>query len=351
MDKIFYTSLLILCIFSSASLSGQDINKYDLTSSTATYTVLTSATQALENDSDWADLETGFGAEAGFTFDVLGTSSKGLLNFISANLLISDGFDYYNYESPIPFVFPSNLQFENRAQVAGNQPSVIQYKTEGDAGERIFKLEYSNVGFFVEQSALGTMDMFTNVQIWIYEGSNCIDYRYGPSNITDEELLYDGEPGFSAGLVAATTEQLGKNEYTYSIIVQGDPANPTAFEVENGDEDTPAVSLDGFPAEGMVYTFCPESIDVSTKHLIRAAEWNIFPNPVKDNLVIDFRKETNGQYEIFTIDGILMQQGYVNATQIKLDANSLAEGHYIAKVTTQDGFSVKRFFKATNNSY
>ncbi len=345
--------LTLIILISFTSLFAQDFDRYDLESRTEVYTPLTNATVALGGDSDWADFYSGFQAESEFAFEIFGETHNGIFNFLSQNILVGSGFDYYNYdyEALLSIFIPYGPQFENRAQIAGNDPSLIRFETVGEPGSRIFKVEYANTGFFIEQDELGTSDMFANMQVWIYEGSTCIEYHYGPTNITDEELILDGEPGFVAGIIATTIEGFGYGDAEYIILANGDASNPTEFEINLGDDyddDTEGFTT-SIPTEGMVYSFCPEGSSVSTKNAIIELDWNLYPNPVESTLTLDFNNLDQGQYTLHSMDGKLITEGPVVAGQTTINVNNLAAGHYITKVTTEEGISVKRFFKANTS--
>ena len=213
--------LTFILLISFTSLFAQNFQAYDLTSRTESYTPLVNATVALGGDSDWADFKTVFSAESEFEFDLFDETHNGIFNFLSQNILVGAGWDYYSYDydALLSMFIPYGPQFENRAQIDGQDPSLIRYETIGDVGSRIFKIEYANVGFFIEQDAHQTSDMFANMQIWIHEATTCIEYHYGPSMITDEELILDGEPGFIAGLIATTIDGFGYGDVEYLSLI------------------------------------------------------------------------------------------------------------------------------------
>jgi len=346
--------LTLILLISFTALFAQDFDRYDLESRTEAYTPLsTNEAVALGGDADWADFGTGFEAISEFAFEIFGETHNGVFNFLTQNFLVGSGFDYYSYdyEALLSLFIPYGPQFENRALIDGNESSMIRYETVGEPGSRIFKLEYANVGFFVEQDVLGTSDMFANMQIWIYEGSTCIEYHYGPSMITDEELILDGEPGFISGMIATTIDGFGYGEPEYIIFADGDASNPTEFEISLGDDyDEEQIGFTtSIPTDGIVYSFCPEGNSVSTKNAIVELDWSLYPNPVESTLTLDFNHLDKGQYTLISMDGKLISEGPVVAGQTIINVNNLATGHYIAKVTTDEGISVKRFFKANTN--
>lgn len=342
MTKFLYTTLtLFSTLFLFQTSTAQDY-RYDFTSGSEAYIPLVNAEQVTEDDEDWVDIEFEIEVEFGFTVPVLGIPCDGAFNFLSPDLLLGNGFDQDDDDALLPFMFPNGFQFQNRARISGNMPSRVYTLTEGTPGNRIFKMEYNNVGFEREESLSGTMDMFTNEQVWIYEATGCIEYRYGPTSITDTDIIYDGATGMTAGLFYGTGTQIFSDMYTYYIGVQGDPASPETSEEENGTGDAP--TLTGHPAEGVLYTFCPEE-PLSTNNLADQLDWQIFPNPVENTLTLNWQEAAEANYIIFGMEGTLIQSGQLNNGQQKIDLSDLSSGCFGVKIQTAEGFAVKRFVK------
>lgn len=345
--KVYYI-LNIFIILISTNVFAQTTISYDFNSSTKTYVRLENATLAVEANETWEPFYIEYGAESEFAYDLFGEECQGFFNFLSPNLLVGGLFDSYSYDydALLPFIIPTALQFQNRANITGNDPSLIQYTTEGETGSRIFKMEFANAGFYLEADALQTMDIFSNVQIWVYETTNCIEFHYGPNSITNEALLLDGDPGHVVGLVASTGDQFSTGDFTYSMSLRGDPANPTENELENGNSYDDASYLTSHPADGQVYTFCPDASPVNTRQTSIDLDWSIYPNPVEETMTINTQDITDGSYQILSIDGKLITEGKINFNQQNINVQNYAPGHYLTKVSTNEGFNVKRFFKA-----
>lgn len=62
-------------------------------------------------------------------------------------------------------------------------------------------------------------------------------------------------------------------------------------------------------------------------------------------LTLDFNAVDKGIYSVYSMDGKLITNGPVILGQTTIDVSDLTTGHYITKVTTDEGISVKRFFK------
>lgn len=157
-----------------------------------------------------------------------------------------------------PDVFQATVPFEtdllDRGALNGVASlSPISYVVDGAPGSRIFKLEWKNAGSYDELDFAGTMDMFVNLQLWFYEGSNMIEFRYGPSFINDGDLFYSGESGAYVGVT-------GIDDFSFDLVnphfIIGPADNPFLSEQD--------IAIDGTPPDGMVYRlFLPQALEVS----------------------------------------------------------------------------------------
>lgn len=140
----------------------------------------------------------------------------------------------------ITAVFPFEMDMIDRGETAGESQSPLSYKLEGPAGSRILKIEWNNAGSYNEYFD-GTQNMFINLQLWLYEGSNTIEFRFGDSFVDDPELFYGGEGTF-----------MGVTDYDENAEVL---YNGHFF---SGTTDMPVLSasdvtIEGTPASGTVY--------------------------------------------------------------------------------------------------
>ena len=68
--------------------------------------------------------------------------------------------------------------------------SPISYQVEGPPGNGVFKMEWKNVGFYGEWAASNSYFNTTNFQLWIYQNSGVIEFRYGPNTIKSGSLIH-----------------------------------------------------------------------------------------------------------------------------------------------------------------
>ena len=320
--------------------------RYDFSSSNEVYVPLTNGEEFdFDPTADFTDFEESLELEVelGFSVPVLGIPAEEILSFLTPAFLVTSFDD--EIEDPIfPFLVPTTTQLQNRGAVTGTNPSQVFFETSGDVGSQVFMLEYRNFGFANEFFlSPPTQDMFTNMQIWIYEATGCIEFRYGESNITDEELIFDEDEGSAAGLFRALGSQLSGDTVLYGIFTMGDAQNPSSFEGENTDEVDGSSAI-GFPEDGVVYSFCPETA-VSTTDLNSSLKWEVYPNPTLDFLKIKVDENITGNFQIVAMNGQTIHTGIMDLNNNQVDVSNLSSGIYMLTLTTENGIATKRFWK------
>ena len=167
---------------------------YTLSTFTQPYSDLTGAT-SVNNGEIWDDPD--YLIPVSFPFVLLG-SDVSLLEFYGAGATLRS-----TTEDPFvdAYVFPFEVDLIDRGELEGDESlSPISYKVEGSAGNHILKVEWKNAGSYNELDENGTLDMFVNFQLWLFEGSNKIEFHIGPSLINDPDAFYFGETGPAGGL-------------------------------------------------------------------------------------------------------------------------------------------------------
>ena len=159
--------------------------------------------------------------------------------------------------------------------------SELRHSLEGTAPDRVFKLEYHNLGFYNEVYADSVPDSLqrVNLQVWLHE-QGTIAFHYGPNNVTDVTLVQDD--------LQATGGLFGNVDLnTYEGIIfaaEGEPNDP-AF-LAYGDFASWAFGAQGWgnawPADGTQYIFNP--VAVASVAGEPAANLDVFPNPANDVL-------------------------------------------------------------------
>lgn len=265
MKKLLFLSVVLINFTTQAQT-------YTLSVTNNAYTNLTGST-SLNNGVVWDD--PAFTFPIGFDFQLYNTvfntayiHPDGLGNVITAAP---------NAANTMPTLIPIGIDIVDRGFVSGTSLSNISYKLEGTSPNRILKMEWNNAGFLGDLSVNGTSTDFLNFQVWLYETSNIVEYRYGPSSITFPADSFEGNSGPSVALFP---------------LVNFNTGQPTAGLVLSGAANTPSSSttttqsyLTGMPSSGITYRFTPSNL--STNSFKTTNTFQIYPNPASDYLAIN----------------------------------------------------------------
>lgn len=272
-------SILLIMLIISKFLYSQN---YNFSVHSTPYVNLTGST-SISNGVIW-DPYSGINATAnlGFNFTANGNLIINTLHF-STNVIPT--VVYSNQPNPnTGFIYaPFIGDATDRGAVTGTSESNISYKVDGIPGSRIFKLEWSNFGFYDEMASDNISSDFMNIQLWLYEGSNIIEFHYGPSNISNPTQSWGGNPGFGCGLYPDYDFNSGQiNGSAYAISGNGN--NPSFAYTPNYE-----VFVNTAPSSGTVYRFSPSNL--ATSEINTTADVEIFPTIVEDSFQI---KTKNG---------------------------------------------------------
>ena len=229
--------LLSITVFGILFLHWGKAQNYNFTTTTAPYAELTGA-NSINNGEIWDEPVYSFPVEFPFelnghavsTFQFNGHGSR-MASATSENNVITE-------------IFPFESYLIDRGTIGGVSLSPISYTVEGTPGSQIEKIEFNNAGSEFELELFGTLDMFVNFQCWLYEGSNTIEFHFGPSSVSSHIVFYGGLGGPQSGLA-----DYDESDHTYmnGHFLFGPTADP--FQSENPEY------LVGEPAAGTVYRF------------------------------------------------------------------------------------------------
>ena len=220
--------------FPENTSTSRSVFLYTLTTLNEPYTDLTGAT-SINNGEVWDDPE--YVVPIGFSFELNGNPVTALQFFGSGSLMAGPTGD----PEILTAVFPFEMDLIDRGEINGTSLSPLSYKVNGSAGSRICKIEWKNAGSFEEFNENNSLNMFINFQLWLYEGSNRIEFHFGSNNINNPDLFYGG-----FGIYMGTTDLNVNTDELY---------NPHFF---GGSIDSPfliaaAEPIDGTPSAGTVY--------------------------------------------------------------------------------------------------
>jgi hypothetical protein len=278
-------------------------NYYAFSKSVGTYTPLTGSTTLINGA--WVDF--GEAVKLPFPFKLYSTSftDSFYINDYGTISLVN------NYNEEIAF-----LGFDLNSR--GSNLSEVSYKVEGTAPNRIFKLQFSNAGFYDNGPPFND---FFNIQAWLYETSNIIEFKYGASSVAT--ATWGG-----SGPVAGLFNPVNPIPPTSFILLEGNPANPTVN--TNDLQSSGALTL--LPVSGTTYTFTPSQFPAGINNPV--ANINVVQNKISlpSNIVVK-------QIKIININGQVLQTA-ANAEDI--DMSRLPHGLYVLSVETTDGVLYKK---------
>ena len=210
--------------------------------------------------------------------------------------------------------------------------SPVSYVIEGPPGFQICKIEWLNVGFYEDWAANGTYTQTTSFQLWLYENSNIFEYHYGPSNITDPSTIHI----FGAPAVAFL-ENLNQNtgfDWDGFYSVSGNTDAPTITTLTNAEvlaaQGIPSYALlNAEPAEGTVYRFTPNFINVEENTL---ATFDVFPNPTSGLLNVFNPTQESLVAQILSSEGKIIQVETLTSGRNAIQTDELSSGFYLLRI-------------------
>jgi len=294
---------------------------YTLTTTTNTYTNLTGAT-SLNNGMVWDDPS----YTVQLPFNIIINN-----NSINEFEIAGVGGAIIGFTSQ-PDIFEVLMPFEtdliDRGYDDGTSLSPISYVIEGVTGSRIFKMEWQNAGSYSEGDPY---NMYVNFQIWLYEGTNVIEYHYGPNMIDDPDTFYDYETG---AWISVCSWDDNSGAFNNMHFLTGLATAPTLSSAE--------AYISGTPANGTVYCFTP----VATKMANNSEnnEIQIFPNPASDYIKINNCQHLS-TLTIKDVTGSVLKTMSISQNNSTIDIKSLPKGHYFVSVSNASGLLTKAFIK------
>ena len=211
-----------------------------------------------------------------------------------------------------------------------------QEYTFGDAGSRILKIEWNNAGFYFELADDNVSDDFTNVQLWLYKGTNEFEIHFGPSSISQPELSFYEGTGPGIALISdynVDTDDLAGE----ASMLTGDSSSPIMEEMASLDE---IEVLQGNVPDGTIYRFSRNTTGLVG--IQQPVSFSVYPNPAKDQFSVVIENEDVKVEGISILDnhGRLVKLAAANVNQINV--SDLASGVYIVQISTDKGLSTKK---------
>jgi hypothetical protein len=204
-----------------------------------------------------------------------------------------------------------------------DETSKLSYLIDGEPGALIVKVEWQNMTLTDE-----AVNNFVNFQIWVYQETGVIEFRYGPrskSNFSLESPVY-------VGLLYAPDDFFGVYE---KIWISGEIGDLVI--------DTAPINvyepIAGVPEEGTIYRFTPTFPLATSEGADHELNFNLVPNPTNHRVrIMGVGQRINS---ILVYDNKGSEVMHVkNADQ--LHTEHLEPGVYFVTVETSDGTATKR---------
>ena len=318
-------SILLFCGLMTHALHAQTF-PYTLTVDQAPYAPLENATALTDGVWDDPDLQT----PLGFNFQMFGQTIPSLYWYgeLTANLVAGAP-----TTGSTPFLIAYGVDLVDRGYESGTSLSPIRYKTEGMPGNRIFKMEWANAGFYED----ATGEAFINFQVWLYEGSNNVELRFGPVQTNDQQVFTD----FSGPLIGFM-DQFSVQNGTFNNLfyLTGAPEHPILQQANINNADTLFNTLNGTPADGTIYRFSTTTVGTDNPETV-AQQARVFPTLAKDAVSIElsdelFASNTDVRYRIVDQWGKNLRSGQVTDAITRVDMSTLPSGAYYVNLYSPD---------------
>ncbi len=299
---------------------------YTLTTFEDTYTPLSEALLLTPtNDENWDDPAAGYySISIGFNFDLMGRSSD-MVALIDPGCQLVLGIDADTVNAISPYF--ADIRNADTLDVV----SAIVYSTEGMPGNRIFKIEWQNVGFFDEFDATGEFNSTSNYQVWFYETSNDIEFRYGPNTISDGTLIHMQWPAPLLFFIKDFIIQSQVSTYTWSLM--GPAADPTVGPIDLYVNPAFEDLLIGEPSEGTVYHFGAIASGINENEILPS--FSVFPTMATDHVMTYWNGFNQTALRVYDISGTLLLNTTMNHGNRIFDIATWPSGMYF--FTTGEG--------------
>lgn len=190
-------------------------------------------------------------------------------------------------------------------------------------GEQIFKIEWKNMGF-----KNCTVNDSLNMQVWMFERSNKVQFRYGKSNLTNPNMLNTVDTPFIGFDIDSEKDKYygafngSNNNYTYTFM------NPSA-------------RIIGIPKEGTVIEIKANETTVNTSAKKLEKGLILMQNELMLKLKFSQEDIVIKNVELYNLNA----ESILKSTDMQLDVSMLPKGMYILKVETNKGVYTEKYIK------
>lgn len=224
-----------------------------------------------------------------------------------------------------------NFKYKDRATL-GESESIISYRTTGEPGKRIFKVQYENMGLTSYD------DDFVNYQVWLYEDRGNIEFRFGPQN-----LEAPNEISFGGGAISGLVYRRDSIQPLWAVLRKGYPVNPQAYQDKNGNFEEnniwhPPGDSVRYVMEGILLATTLPSIQFS-----EVLTFNNSGNVISLDAKLGFSNQIE-KVVVYDVKGLMLTSKTWDNTSMVLDLNPYSAGMVFIAVYGEFGQVVEKTF-------
>lgn len=205
----------------------------------------------------------------------------------------------------------------------------ISYLLDGPPGNRILKVQWIN-----GRALAGAATDSVHFQIWLYQQSGVIEFRFGPSKVDDMASFGNGP------WVGAFYSPLSFSRMNEKLWITGDPAAPRFDTVRS----FVFRKINAVPANGTIYRLTPRLVASTPEESESEASMMLYPNPVHTTLTMHLAAGATARYAVMDLTGRQVLSGTTQGARTDIDVSPLAAGHYVLNLTSEGSQTLSRRF-------
>jgi hypothetical protein len=305
-NKIFTLATLVTLTCLVNKVSAQ----YNFTSGNSPFTFLTNPT-VLSDSTGWDDADyyhaIGFPVEVdSVTYDSMAIESNGSVIFYK------NPADYQNIFSstdtlPVFIAYGEYISNYYGADLHDRPSgSPISYELSGTVGSRIAKVEWKNAGFYNDNGT--NYEDSINFQIWIYEGSGNIEYRYGTNSVKPITYNIDTTTMDSGAVIGIAQFDVYNLSLISGMYLTGSVSSATTTTTYSQTTGTPAANTFYKFAKAGTISVSEESAKLNLK---------VYPNPASNVLNVAYSSEETVKVSLSDVTGRVVMEEVVAAGNAK----------------------------------
>lgn len=212
-----------------------------------------------------------------------------------------------------------------------NALTVVSYTLEGASGDRIFKVELENLGFFAEWEQSGTTNSHVSMQYWLHESDCAIEIRFGEVDVLDPGSIYGGNTGGMFGPAHFICPFVSDA----STWLSGDASAATPV------DGVAQAFVTGTPPPGAVYRFVRNggcALQLAVAEVERHRGLEVLPNPSSGMVHVDLGDPGDGRMlRVYGPTGALLDEAVLGNAAAQEYRLPDAPGIYVLQVIGTDG--------------